>query len=77
MDSYDYQGAEISLKNSSIEAPLALALIRYGKYRLARNYHQAFDAINPYNTEKVLPQEQLSLNPFKALNHLIAEHLSR
>lgn len=51
LDSYDYQGAEISLKNSSIEAPLALALIRYGKYRLARNYHQAFDAINPYNTE--------------------------
>lgn len=49
MDSYDYQGAEISLKHSSIEAPLAL--IRYGKYRLARNYHQAFDAINPYKTE--------------------------
>ncbi|URR34529.1 hypothetical protein NBE99_07695 [Thermosynechococcus sp. HN-54] len=51
LDSYDYQGAEISLKNSSIEAPLALALIRYGKYRLARNYHQAFAAINPYKTE--------------------------
>ncbi|WNC59507.1 hypothetical protein RHJ80_08455 [Thermosynechococcus sp. QS41] len=51
LDSYDYQGAEISLKHSSIEAPLALALIRYGKYRLARNYHQAFDAINPYKTE--------------------------
>lgn len=51
LESYDYQGAEISLKNSSIEAPLALALIRYGKYRLARNYHQAFDAINPYKTE--------------------------
>ncbi|MFN4278763.1 hypothetical protein [Thermosynechococcus sp.] len=51
LDSYNYQGAEISLCNSSIEAPLALALIRYGKYRLARNYDQAFNAINPYCTE--------------------------
>ncbi|WP_298616519.1 hypothetical protein [uncultured Thermosynechococcus sp.] len=51
LKSYNYQGAEISLKNSSIEAPLALALIRYGNYRLAHNYDQAFNAINSYRTD--------------------------
>lgn len=71
LDSYNYQGAEISLCNSSIEAPLALALIRYGKYRLARNYDQAFNAINPYKTqiEKLWFQEiaQLRQNDRSAL----------
>ncbi|MFN4194789.1 MAG: hypothetical protein ACK4HM_03035 [Thermosynechococcus sp.] len=71
LESYNYQGAEISLKHSSIEAPLALALIRYGKYRLARNYDQAFNAINPYRTqiEKLWFQEiaQLRQNNRSAL----------
>ncbi|BAY52792.1 hypothetical protein NIES2134_121280 [Thermostichus vulcanus NIES-2134] len=30
---------------------MASALIRHGKHRLARNYHQALNAITAYNTE--------------------------
>ncbi len=44
---YNYQGALVSLKESHLQTPIALALLEYGYYRQVRDFDRAFSALLP------------------------------
>lgn len=44
---YNYRGAFISLQESHLQTPIALALLEYGYYRQVRDFDRAFNALVP------------------------------